>query len=319
MGRLSQLFNELRRRNVVRVAAAYLVASWLILQISDVLLSNLGLPPWLFQAVLLLLMAGLPLALIFAWVYELTPDGIKLESEVDRQNSSTRTTGRKLDLVIIGVLSAAIALLIVERVINIPGEDAIPDLAELTHVNQVNADIHSRQAVAVIPFVDLTLSQDQKWIGEAIATEMQTALSKRSDLLILSRSTSFAFPDDVKSSQAIGRYLGVDILVEGTVRRMGNRVRVTAQLVSVADGIQLWSDVFEAVMVDNFTAEIAVADFFSQQVRNQLAAPFEPNVQFVDYSKSAGTDFSRLFISPASVNTKIQVNQTSSDDQSHEN
>ena len=269
------------------MAIAYVVVAWLTIQVVDVLVQLMNLPEWIGRAIILLLVVSFPIALVLAWALELTPQGIRREREVDRSESITQITGRKLDFSIIGVLTVAVIFFAVDKFLldsepNPIDEDLLSSAVSLTDIWTTET-----QTVAVIPFVDMSPGVDQGWIGETIATEMQTELSRRSDFQVLSRSSSFAIPEGARSSQEIGRKLGVDVLVEGTIRRIGDRIRVTVQLVSVDDGYQLWSDVYESQLTDDFSAEIAVAEFFSIQVRDQLAAPFTPKIQLVEFSETS--------------------------------
>lgn len=295
------LIAELRRRNVFKVAVAYVIVSWLTIQVIDVLVPMMALPDWIGRALVLVLIVGFPVAIVFAWAFELTPEGIKLEKDVDRSQSITVSTGRKLDLIIIAVLTVAVVVFAVDKFV-ISADSATSDTVPAARdVSLQDLESLSPKTVAVIPFEDMSPNQDQTIVGEAIATELMTELSKRSDLQLLSRSSSFAIPEEVRTSQEIGRYLGVDILVEGTVRQIGDRIRVTAQLVSVADGYQLWADVYESQMAQDFSVEVAIAEFFSGQVRAQLAAPFRPGIQLVDFAQSGESTFESLIISSAAA------------------
>ena len=291
---IMSLIAEFKRRNVFKVAVAYVIVAWLTIQAIDVLVQLMGMPDWIGQALVLLLVVSFPVALVFAWAFELTPDGLKREHEVERPDSITQQTGRKLDFVIIGVLLIALAFFVVDKYVPSPAPDLADTTLSTSPVEEAAFRSGHTETVAVIPFVDLSPNADQEWIGATIATEMQTELSKRSDLQVLSRSSSFAIPPEAKSSQDIGRFLGVDVLVEGTVRRIGDRIRVTVQLVSVADGYQLWSDVYEARLSDDFSAEIAISEFFSNQVRDQLAAPFTPTVQLSEFSQAPISSFASV-------------------------
>jgi len=293
---VSQFIDELKRRNVVRAGAAYLVFAWLGVQIADILLDAFAAPDWAMRAVAFGLMLGFPVTLVLAWIYEITVEGVKRTEEVLPGESITDRTGRKLDFVIIGVLAVAVFVFSIDKFYVSANSVALSN--ESVEINSTLGDMQRTwRTVAVIPFVDLSPSQDQGWLGETIAIELQTELSKRSDLQILSRSSSFDIPENARSSQAIGHSLGVDMLVEGTVRRMGDYVRVTAQLVSVADGYQLWSDVYESRVTADFSSEVAVADFLSREVRAQLAAPFGPTEQNVRFAQVPDSTFVDLLAS----------------------
>ena len=308
---MTSVWGELKRRNVVKVAVAYAIVAFVTLQLIDVLQDILELPGWVGKLILLLLVIGLPVALVFAWVFELTPQGLVREKEVDRSQSITQVTGRKIDFIIIGVLAVGFALLLFDKFVlsAVDNEASVEEtMPKPTPGFVVEA---SPKTVAVLAFVDMSPSRDQRWLGDSIATEMQTELSKRSDLRVLSRSSSFSLPDDVQSAQAIGEYLGVDILVEGTVRRSGDRIRVTAQLVSVTDGYQLWSDVYESRLGKDFKAEVTIAEFFSMRVRDELTGPFTPTVEITKFAEATDSAFTELFTETGNVNTTSRTNADS--------
>ena len=159
---MTSFWGELKRRNVVRVAIAYAVVGWLLLQVADVVLDNIEAPDWLFRAILLLVALGFPLALIFAWAFELTPEGVKKEEDVDRSTSVTATTGRKMDFVIIGVLVVGIVFLLVDK-FGQPPESPAADATE--------------SSIAVLPFVNMSPDPEQEFFSDGITEEILNALA----------------------------------------------------------------------------------------------------------------------------------------------
>ncbi|MCH8867430.1 MAG: hypothetical protein IID58_11315 [Proteobacteria bacterium] len=196
------LFNELKRRNVFRVAIAYLVTAWLLIQLADI--PMLILPEWVSRLILLLLVILFIPTLILAWAFELTPEGLKREEDVDRSQSITHRTGRRLDFIIIGVLAVAVAWLTFDKV----ESDAPP-------VEVVEID----KSIAVLPFADLSKEQDQEWFADGLAEEILNALSRIPDLLVVSRTSSFAYKGSDKDLRVIAAELGVAHILEGSVRR----------------------------------------------------------------------------------------------------
>jgi len=240
--RLSGLFTELKRRNVFRVAAAYLVAAWLLIQLADILIPMLGLPDWVPKLIFLLLLIGFVPTLIAAWAFEMTPDGIKRERDVDRTQSITRETGRKLDRVIIGVLVAVIGVMAAERLFvagRAPAES--PAAPEAVAENPVAL----AKSIAVLPFADLSQNRDQEWFADGLAEEILNALARVPDLLVTSRTSSFAYKGTDKDLRAIALELGVEHVLEGSVRQASDRIRVTAQLIRANDGFHLWSQNYD--------------------------------------------------------------------------
>lgn len=257
---MAGLFEELKRRNVIRVGIAYIVAAWLILQFSDLVLENIGAPDWVMQSIMLVLAIGLPITLIIAWAFELTPDGLKRESEVDRSQSITPKTRRKLDRIIIGVLAAAVILLVVERLI-VSGPSTETSLASVD------------KSIAVLPFADLSQNQDQEWFADGLAEEILNALARAPDLLVSSRTSSFAYKGTDKDLPTIAAEIGVAHILEGSVRRAGERLRVTAQLIRASDGFHLWSQNYDRDEDD----VIEIQEDLAVQIATALQTTMDPD------------------------------------------
>jgi len=231
------LFNELKRRNVFRVAVAYLIASWLLIQLADILIPMLALPEWVARLIFLLLLILFVPTLIGAWALELTPDGLKLEKDVDRGESITPNTGKKLNAITIGVLALAVVVLMIDKMYL--SNDSSPEVA---------ASID--KSIAVLPFADLSQGQDQEWFADGLAEEILNALARTPDLLVASRTSTFAYKGSDKDLRVIANELGVAHILEGSVRRAGERLRVTAQLIRATDGFHLWSENYDRDAAD---------------------------------------------------------------------
>jgi len=247
-------FSELKRRNVVRVAVAYLVASWLILQVSDVILNNIEAPHWIFRVILMVLAIGLPLALLLAWAFELTPEGIKRDSEVPRSQYVTSRTGRKLDFVIIVVLVAAVGFLLVERFIRGNAETT-----ETLNARGKTPSADARKSVAVIPFVNMSDDAQNEYFSDGISEELLNVLVGINGLRVPSRTSSFTFKGSHLKVAEIGEQLGVENVIEGSVRKDGDRIRVTAQLIDVATDTHLWSETYTRKLDDIFAVQDEIA------------------------------------------------------------
>ena len=231
------LFSELKRRNVFRVAIAYLIASWLLIQLADILIPMLTLPEWVARLIFLLLLILFIPTLIGAWALELTPEGLKLEKDVDRGASITPNTGKKLNAITIGVLALAVVVLMIDKVYL--GDDAPPDGVAIID-----------KSIAVLPFADLSQAQDQEWFADGLAEEILNALARTPDLMVASRTSAFAYKGSDKDLRMIARELGVAHVLEGSVRRAGERLRVTAQLIRASDGFHLWSENYDRDAAD---------------------------------------------------------------------
>ena len=253
---MGQVFDELKRRNVIRVAVAYLVASWLVLQVAQLVLEAIGAPAWVIQTLLLLFALGFPLALIFSWAYELTPEGIKKEIEVKRDQSITNQTARKLDLVTIGMLVAVLLVVGLERTVFERG--AAPSLAV--------SSVQEQNSIAVLAFEDLSEGGDQAYFAQGLSEELLNVLAQAGDLKVAGRTSSFAFQGQNRDLREIGEILNVAHILEGSVRKAGDRIRVTAQLIKASDGFHLFSKTYDRDLEDIF----AVQDEIAQEISTAL-------------------------------------------------
>jgi hypothetical protein len=192
---LSQLFQELKRRNVFRVALAYLAAGWLVLQVVQLVLESTSAPDWVMQVFLLAIAVGFPFAVLFAWAFELTSEGLKREHEVDREKSITQQTGRKLNGAIIVVLAAAVAFLLVDKFV------LQPDSAAPAAVTDTS--------IAVLPFVNMSSDPEQEYFSDGISEEILNVLAQVPDLHVTSRSSAFQFKGDDIDIPTVADQLGV--------------------------------------------------------------------------------------------------------------
>ena len=245
---MASVWGELKRRNVVRVAVAYVVVSWLILQLTDILIPMLTLPEWVGRLVFLLLLVGFPLALFFAWAFELTPEGLKKEKDVDRSESITHVTGRKLDFVIIAVLVVAVGFLLADKIF-LGEDDTVADEIIATE----------RQSIAVLPFMILSSNQDDEFFSDGLTEELLNSLAQISSLDVAGRTSSFYYKGKTPSFQEVGEALGVAHVLEGSVRRAGNQLRITTQLIKVDDGFHLWSATYDRTLDDIFAIQEDIA------------------------------------------------------------
>jgi TolB-like protein/tetratricopeptide (TPR) repeat protein len=262
---------ELKRRNVIRMALLYVVAGWVVLQIADVLFDPLGLPPWTFRLVLGLLLLGFPFALIFAWVFEMTPQGLRRERDVDRSAAVVTRTGRKMNTVIVALLLVAIAGLVLDRLV--PERQApaavtasANDAAEA--VQEEVADVGP--SIAVLPFVNMSGDPENEYFSDGLSEELLNTLVRIGGLKVTGRTSSFAFKGQSLDLREVGRHLNVANVLEGSVRKAGNRVRITAQLVKTSDGYHLWSDTFDRELDDIFAIQQEIADHVTNALHATL-------------------------------------------------
>jgi TolB-like protein len=266
------LFHELKRRNVIRVAILYLVSSWVLLQLTDVLSSLLNVPEFTGAIVILLLVLGFFPALIFAWVYEMTPEGLKREVDVDRSHSMTPETGKKINVVIVVLLVIAITGLIADRLIPESGVAGDPVLAESLEGREAPIDTMS---IAVLPFADLSPTGDQAYFTDGLSEELLNLLVRVDDLHVASRTSSFAYRGSTLSIPEISRALRVGHILEGSVRKDGDRIRITAQLIEAETDRHLWSENFDRELVDIFAIQDEIANAIVRELTGKLGVGVE--------------------------------------------
>jgi TolB-like protein/Flp pilus assembly protein TadD len=241
---MQHLYQELKRRNVVRVAVAYLVVAWLLIQLAGLLEPALLLPEWFDRVVIVLLFIGFPIVAIVAWAFEITPDGIKKTKDVDPNVSITGHTGKKLEHLTIGLLALVVVFFL--------GRELFLDEPEAGLRAEITATAVSPASIAVLPFVDLSPKKDQEHFSKGISEEILNLLAKTEALRVAARTSAFELADDGLSIREIGEKLGVQTVLEGSVRTSGDKMRVTAQLINVADGYHLWSENYDEDSADIF-------------------------------------------------------------------
>ena len=262
----SGLFAELKRRNVFRVALVYIIASWLIMQVVDVMFPALKLPEWTVTLIAALIVIGLPIAVIFAWAFELTPDGLKRDHEVDRSQSITPETGRRLNNIIIGILAVSLAYFVLDKFVlqQADTERAVEavatTIAPLDGATETDPDADAAlTSIAVMPFADMSPDGDNQYFADGLSEELLNVLAKLKVFKVAGRTSSFSFKGKNEDLRSIGEKLSVDNILEGSVRRSGNKVRVTAQLIDANDGFHLWSDTYDHDMDDIFAVQDEIA------------------------------------------------------------
>ena len=259
---MSSLFNKLKQRNVFRVAAAYGVLSWILLQVAALLTPALRLPDSLVTILAVILLLGFIPALIFSWVYELTTDGLKNESEISHDPVFGQQTGRKLDVAVIVMLVMAIGLLALDRLIL---RKEIPALASSIG-STPGQNISTQQddgridSIAVLPFSDFSADGDQAHMGDGIADTILHMLAQVDGLRVAARTSSFTFRDDNIDVTAIGRQLNVESVLEGSIQVAGDQLRIIAQLVRTSDQSHVWSKTFDRPASDIFAIQDEIAN-----------------------------------------------------------
>jgi len=257
-------FAELKRRNVVRVGLAYIVIGWLLAQVAEFAFENFGAPEWVLKTFVVLLLLGLPLVLFFAWAFELTPEGVKREKDVDRSQSITPQTGQKLNRLTFTVMALAIAYFAFDKfVIN-----SAPEAESEAAATQVSAD--PQKSIAVLPFVDMSPGKDQEYFTDGLTENLLNALAQVSELKVAGRTSSFAFKNRNEDLRSIGEQLRVAHVLEGSVQKSGVQIRITAQLINAEDGYHLWSQTYDRTLEDIFAVQDEIANEVAKAMRVAL-------------------------------------------------
>ena len=258
------LFAELKRRNVIRVGILYLVSAWLLMQLTDVLSSLLPVPEWTGSLVVLLLVIGFFPTLVFAWVFELTPDGLKRETEVDHSQLTSSMAEQRTNTLIVILLIIAVGAVIVDRLVpekSAPGKQNI-DLADVAAPAAADSDsaVIDEASIAVLPFADLSQQQDQRFFTDGISEELLNVLVRVDGLRVASRTSSFGFRDTSLNVSKIGEELKVRHVLEGSVRKDEQRIRITAQLIDAQTDKHLWSETYDRELSDIFAIQDEIAN-----------------------------------------------------------
>jgi len=255
-------FGELKRRNVYKVAIAYAVIAWLLIQAGSILFPTFEAPGWVMKAFVAIIAAGFPIALVLAWAFELTPEGIKRTEEVSPHETMTRRTGRKIDFVIIGVFALVIALLLYDRYR--PGKTS----------SSSNA---LQKSIAILPFENLSEEKANAYFAEGIQDEILTKLAAVRDLKVISRTSTAKYQSKPDNLKRVAQELGVSTILEGAVQRAGDKVRVNVQLIDSNSDAHLWAKSYDRELKDVLAVESEVAE----QIADALKANLSPSESHV--------------------------------------
>jgi TolB-like protein len=263
------LFAELKRRNVFRVGIAYVVVSWVMLQVADVMIDNMDAPAWLFRSLLMAIGVGFPITLIVAWAYELTPEGLKRDNEIDRSQASKRPSGRKLDFVIIALLAVGLVYFFWES--RLADDVNEPAGSRSTQAASAPAAVSvSDRSVAVLPFINMSSDPEQEYFSDGITEEIINAVVKIPGISVPARTSVFGYKGHQGDIRAVGVELGVAHVLEGSIRSQGDQVRITAQLIKVDDGFHLWSDTFDRRLENIFAVQEEIAAAIAKVLIGEL-------------------------------------------------
>jgi len=249
---MPSFLKELRRRNVIKVGLAYLAMAWLLLQVGDTVFPAFDAPSWALRALIVFLVAGLPFVIMIAWVFELTPQGIKRTDELPPDSNFTRQTGRNLDFVIIAFLSLALITVLIDRYVI--ERSVIPDVSTL----------------AVLPLANLSGNPDEDYFADGMTEALISNLARISALRVTSRTSVMRFKNSNRSLPAIAAELGADVVATGSAARDGNRIRITAQLVDASTDAVIWGDSFEADFQNILSVQSEIAQEITERIQIEV-------------------------------------------------
>ena len=276
------LFAELKRRNVFRVATVYAAVSWLVIQVIETLLPIFGSNETAARVVVVVLAIGFIPVLIFAWVFEFTAEGLKREGEVDHDSASSRSSAKTLDRVIIAVLAVAVVYFAFDKFILDPARDK-DVLAEATQQARDDALVSSygEHSIAVMPFSDLSAAKDQEYFSDGIAEEIINLLSRIRNLRVIARSSAFSFKGQNLAASVIAERLNVRYIMEGSIRRAGERLRITTTVIDASTDTKLWSENFDRDFGDIFAIQDEIAGEVVDRLEMQISGRL-PSADRVD-------------------------------------
>ena len=257
---------ELKKRHVFKAGLAYLVGAWVFMEVAALVLESLEAPPSIMKTILIILVIGFPVWLIFSWVYDLTPEGIKKTKNTDTEISKSPKINLRLNRAIIGFLSIAVILLAVNQFRTATVKKT--ESAEKGGVLDLARPM--KKSIAILPFTNVSGDEEQDYFCYGIAEDILNDLAHLGDLRVVARTSSFSFKDKNQDIREIGIKLGVQTILEGSVRKAGDKIRITAQLVNVNDGFSLWADHYDRDIIDVFAIQNEIAKSIVQALEVKL-------------------------------------------------
>ena len=264
------LFNELKRRNVIRVGIAYIVAAWLTIQVVETLFPVFDIGNESIRLVVILLAIGLLPVLFFAWAFELTTDGVKREKDVDRSHSIAPQTGKKLDRWVIIMLAIALTYFTFDKFVLDPGRDAELVSTAVEQTEQAALNRTPDNSIAVLPFLNISSDKEQEYFSDGMTEELINMLTKIPELSVVSRSTAFSYKGTNLQVPDVAKQLGVNYILEGSVRKAGKQLRITTQLVDTRFDTQLWSETYDRSLENIFAIQDEIAGHVVRQMKVAL-------------------------------------------------
>jgi TolB-like protein len=268
------LYNELKRRNVLRVGAAYIVAGWLIIQVVETIFPAFGFGDAAIRTVVIVLAIAFIPSLILSWVFEITPEGMKREVDVVRDDSTTYITGKRLDRIIMVLLAMALGYFAFDKFVLDPvRDDQIVETAHQEGRSEALVESYGDKSIAVLAFVNMSDDAGNEYFSDGISEEILNLLTKIPELRVISRSSAFSFKGKGTQIPEIAKILNVAHILEGSVRKAGNQVRITAQLIDARSDTHLWSETYDRELANIFAVQDEIAGEIASKLQAALVDP----------------------------------------------
>src|SRR3982074_2545337 len=266
--KIDNFFSELKRRNVIRFAGLYLVGAWLLTQVASTVLPMFGAPDWLPRTVVILLAIGFLPALIFSWIFEMTPEGLKRDEDVPPEESIAPQTARRMNRMIIAVLVLALGYFVFDKFALAPRRQSAQEQTE-SEPNESKSTANAK-SIAVLPFDNLSRDPDNAFFAEGVQDEILTRLARIADLKVISRTSTQRFKNAPSDLREIAKQLGVMHIVEGSVQKANDQVRVNVQLINALSDAHLWADTYDRRLIDIFSVESEIAKTIADTLQAKL-------------------------------------------------
>ncbi len=272
-----KFLGEMKRRNVFRIGMAYIVASWVLIQIGDIIATNYGAPPWVMGVVITFVISGLPIVLFLTWTFAWTTDGLRKESDLLKVPTLTRTSGDRLDYITMALLAVVVGMVALNRYMPVPegSETAVKATQAVAEPEVEEPVVIVENSIAVLPFTNMSAEANQDYFSDGLSEELLNVLTHVDGLVVASRTSSFAYKNDSRNIRQIARALRVANILEGSVRKVGDRLRITAQLVDTSNDRQLWADSYDRDMDDIFQIQDEIANAIVSALTTELGIGLE--------------------------------------------
>jgi len=306
-----KILGEMKRRNVFRVGIAYIVAGWMVVQLGYIVAANLAAPPWVMGLVITFVVAGFPIMMYSTWFFGITTEGIRKESDIQASATLTRRRGRRLDAITLALLAMVAGMVMLERFMPKP-----PSLEVASETSQAPAEpepepVIEENSIAVLPFTNMSAEANQEYFSDGLSEELLNVLTHVEGLNVASRTSSFAYKGENRNIRQIARTLRVANILEGSVRKLGDRLRITAQLIDTSNDRQLWADHYDRDMTDIFQVQDEIANAIVSALTTELGVGLQAvNVQSATSNLDAYDLYLRareLFIARENLPTSWQL------------